>query len=80
MNSNIVNLQTKVASLDETLNGAESNPDSGLVAQVSALKETVGTFVSVPDKYSDIGSAITYLDNSVTAMDDRLRWHELAEN
>jgi len=79
MNADIVDLQTDVANLDEILNGTQADPDSGLIARVGALEETMGTFVPVADKYVDVGSAITYLDNSVTAMNDRLRWHELAD-
>lgn len=86
INSSIVQLQSDVSNLDEILNGTELEPDSGLVSRVDALEDTMGTFVAVPDNYLDVGSAISYLnnsitnlDNSVTAMNDRLRWHELAE-
>lgn len=77
MNSNISLLQTKVATLEEAINGTE-NID-GLEDRVSSLESTMGTFVPVPENYLDIGSAITYLNSSVTEINDRLRWHELGE-
>ena len=80
INADILELQGDVADLNELLNGTVADPDSGLVARVSALEDTMGTFVPVADTYITVGEAITYLDNSVTAMNDRLRWHELSEN
>lgn len=77
MNSNISLLQTKVATLEEAINGTE-NID-GLEDRVSSLESTMGTFVPVPENYLDVGSAITYLNSSVTEINDRLRWHELGE-
>ena len=77
MNSDIVLLQEKVGALEDLLNGDEN--DDGLSARVSALESTMGTFTPVVDKYVDVGSAISYLNNSVTEINDRLRWHELSE-
>ena len=74
INSNISVLQTKVGNLEDALNGA-----NGLEARVSNLESTMGTFTPVEGKYLDVGSAISYLNNSVTEMNDRLRWHELGE-
>jgi len=37
----------------------------------------MGTFVPSEGNYLDVGSAITYLNTSVSEMNDRLRWHEL---
>ena len=71
MNSSISVLQTKVASLEDALNGTENT--DGLEARVSSLETTIGTFTPVESKYVDVGSAITYLNNSVTEMNDRLR-------
>lgn len=77
INSNISLLQTKVATLEDAINGTE-NID-GLEDRVSSLESTMGTFVPVPENYLDVGSAITYLNTSVTEINDRLRWHELGE-
>ncbi len=77
MNSDIVLLQEKVGALEDLLNGDEN--DDGLSARVSALESTMGTFTSVPGKYLDVGSAISYLNENVAEMNDRLRWHELSE-
>ena len=74
INSNITVLQTKVGNLEDALNGA-----NGLEARVSNLESTMGTFTPVEGKYLDVGSAISYLNNSVTEINDRLRWHELGE-
>lgn len=74
INSNISVLQTKVENLEDALNGA-----NGLEARVSNLESTMGTFTPVEGKYLDVSSAISYLNNSVTEMNDRLRWHELGE-
>ena len=59
------------------LNGDENT--SGLEERVADLETAMGTFIPVEGKYLDVGSAITYLNNSVTEINDRLRWHELAE-
>lgn len=67
-------MQTKVENLEDALNGA-----NGLEARVSNLESTMGTFTPVEGKYLDVSSAISYLNNSVTEMNDRLRWHELGE-
>ncbi len=80
INANIVELQTDVANLDELLNGTTEHPENGLVARVSALENTMGTFVPSEGKYLDVGSAITYLNTSVSEMNDALRWHELGTN
>ena len=77
MNSSITILQGKVADLEELLNGDANT--TGLEERVSNLEDTMGTFVSVPNKYVDVGSAITYLNSSVTEINERLRWHELNE-
>ncbi len=74
MSSDISVLQGQVADLEELLNGDGST--DGLAARVSNLETTMGTFTPVQDKYLDVGSAITYLNNSI---DERLRWHELGE-
>lgn len=74
INSNITVLQTKVGNLEDALNGT-----NGLEARVSNLETTMGTFTPVEGKYLDVGSAISYLNTSVTEMNDRLRWHELGE-
>jgi len=74
INSNITVLQTKVGNLEDALNGT-----NGLEARVSNLESTMGTFTPVEGKYLDVGSAISYLNNSVTEINDRLRWHELGE-
>ncbi len=77
MNSNITILQGKVEALENALNGTE-NVD-GLEDRVSALESTMGTFTPVQGSYLDVGSAIDYLNTSVTEINDRLRWHELGE-
>jgi hypothetical protein len=77
INSNITLLQTKVGNLEDIINGTETT--EGLEARVSNLETTMGTFTPVAGSYVDVGSAITYLNNSVTEMNDRLRWHELGE-
>ena len=77
INSNITLLQTKVGNLENIING--TNMTEGLEARVSSLETTIGTFTPVTGSYVDVGSAITYLNNSVTEMNDRLRWHELGE-
>ncbi len=77
INSNIVTLQGKVADLEDLLNGDENT--SGLEERVADLETTMGTFTPVEGSYLNVGSAITYLNNSVTEINDRLRWHELAE-
>ena len=77
INSSISNLQDQVDTLEETINGTENT--DGLVDRVSALETTMGTFTPSQGKYLDVGSAITYLDASVTEINDRLRWHELGE-
>ena len=71
MNSDIIDLQTRVDTLEDLLNGDE-NAD-GLADRVSALEDTMGTFTPVPDTYLDVGSAISYLNSSVTEINDRLR-------
>jgi hypothetical protein len=71
MNSSITLLQTKVASLEDALNGTENN--DGLEARVSNLESIIGTFTPVENKYVDVGSAISYLNSSVTEMNNRLR-------
>ena len=83
INSSITLLQTKVETLEDALNGA--NGEDGLISRiedlessVSNLQTTVGTFVAVPGTYSDIGSAITYLNDSVSEISDHLSWHELS--
>ena len=77
INSNISLLQTKVGNLEDIINGTDTT--EGLEARVSSLETTMGTFTPVEGKYLDVGSAISYLNNSVTEMNDRLRWHELRE-
>ncbi len=77
MNSDIIDLQTRVDTLEDLLNGDE-NAD-GLADRVSTLEDTMGTFTPVPDTYLDVGSAISYLNSSVTEINDRLRWHELGQ-
>ena len=77
INANIVELQADVANLEELLNGTTEHPENGLVSRVSALESTMGTFVPSEGNYLDVGSAITYLNTSVSEMNDRLRWHEL---
>ena len=76
INSSITVLQEKVASLEDALD--PENAD-GLEARVSNLESTIGTFTPVTGSYLDVGSAISYLNTSVTEMNDRLRWHELGE-
>ena len=71
MNSDILQLQSDVADLEELLNGDGVNP--GLEARVSTLETTMGTFTPVTGSYLDVGSAISYLNTSVTEMNDRLR-------
>lgn len=68
MSSDISVLQGQVADLEELLNGDGST--DGLAARVSNLETTMGTFTPVQYKYLDVGSAITYLNNSI---DERLR-------
>ncbi len=77
INSNISVLQTKVGNLENLLNGTDQI--EGLEERVSNLETTMGTFTPVENKYVDVGSAISYLNNSVVEMNDRLRWHELGE-
>lgn len=67
MNSNITILQGQVANLQDLLNGDEN--EDGLAARVSTLETTMGTFTPVEAKYLDVGSAITYLDNSITSIE-----------
>ena len=80
MNSNIIVLQEDVADLQELLNGTDGHPETGLASRVTALETSVGTFVPVQGKYLDVGSAITYLNNSVTNLTNCLQWHELGGN
>ena len=80
MNADIVQLQSDVGDLQELLNGTQAHPETGLAPRVTALETTMGTFTPVQGSYLNVGSAITYLNNSVTEMNDRLRWHELNEN
>ena len=84
MSSDITVLQGQVADLEDLLNG--DGTTDGLAARVSTLETTIGTFTPVQDKYLDVGSAITYLNNSmetietdVQTLNERLRWHELGE-
>ena len=77
INADILELQGEVADLDTLLNGTQADPDSGLVARVGELESTIGTFVPVTGSYVDVGSAITYLNDSVKSIDERLKWHEL---
>jgi len=77
INADILELQGDVADLNTLLNGTQANPESGLVARVGAIETTMGTFVPVTGSYVDVGSAITYLNDSVDSIDNRLRWHEL---
>ena len=79
INADILELQGDVADLDTLLNGTQADPDSGLVARVGALESTMGTFVPVTGSYVDVGSAITYLNDSVKSINERLTWHELDE-
>ena len=83
MNVSIALLQEQVGDLEDLLNG--TNETNGLVERVETLETSVdglesvvGTFVAVPDTYSTVGSAIAYLNTSVTEVNDRLRWHELS--
>lgn len=71
MNSDISVLQTKVANLEDLMNGTEQT--DGLEARVSSLETVVGTFIPVENKYENVSSAISYLNSSVTEMNDRLR-------
>lgn len=77
MNSNITILQGKVEALENALNGTEQT--DGLETRVSNLESTMGTFTPVEGSYLNVGSAIDYLNTSVTEINDRLRWHELGE-
>lgn len=77
INANVIELQSNVGDLQELLNGTTEHPENGLVSRVSALENTMGTFVPVEGKYLNVGSAITYLNTTVSEMNDRLRWHEL---
>jgi len=77
MNADIQDLQSRVSSLENVINGTESIP--GLEERVSTLETTMGTFTPVEGKYLNVGSAISYLDTSVTEINERLRWHELSE-
>lgn len=80
MNSNITILQEDVADLQELINGTVEHPETGLVPRVNALETSMGTFVPVQGKYLNVGSAITYLNNSVTTLTSCLQWHELGGN
>ena len=71
MSSDISTLQGQVADLEDLLNG-DANTD-GLTARVSTLETTMGTFTPVQGKYLDVGSAITYLNNSYTSIEERLQ-------
>ena len=75
MNQSIVNNTTKISNLEALLQG-----DNGLEARVSNLETTMGTFTPVQGKYVNVGSAIGYLNLSVDELNERLRWHELADN
>jgi hypothetical protein len=66
--------------LDEILNGTEAHPELGLTSRVIALENTVGNFTPVPSKYLTVGSAISYLDDFATTIDQHLRWHDLTDN
>lgn len=74
MNSNIVQLQSDVGDLQELLNGTQEHPENGLAPRVTALENTMGTFVAVPGTYNSVGSAINYFNSTI---DERLKWHEL---
>ena len=78
INADIQDLQSRVSDLEGIINGDSGNP--GLEERVSSLETTMGTFTPVEGKYLNIGSAISYLDTSVTEINDRLRWHELGES
>lgn len=74
MNSDIVQLQSDVGDLQELLNGTQEHPENGLAPRVTALENTMGTFVAVPETYNSVGSAINYFNSTI---DERLKWHEL---
>lgn len=78
VNADILDLQNRVSDLEDAIDGINGEP--GLEARVSTLETTMGTFTPVQGSYLDVGSAITYLNTSVTEINDRLRWHELSES
>jgi len=78
INADIQDLQSRVSDLEGIING--ENGDPGLEDRVSSLETTMGTFTPVQGSYLDVGSAITYLNTSVTEINDRLRWYELSES
>lgn len=74
MSEDITILQTQVGNLNSLLNDQD-----GLIDRVESLESTIGTFTPVQGSYLNVGSAISYLNTSVTEINDRLRWHELSE-
>ena len=74
-----VSLNRRVGNLEEILNGASSGSDLGLRTRVMDLEISMGKFQPKSPVYLDVGEAITYLDNSVTELNDRLRWHKFKE-
>ena len=80
LENNVGIVQSDVSNLDEILNGTEAHPELGLTSRVIALENTVGNFTPVPSKYLTVGSAISYLDDFATTIDQHLRWHDLTDN
>lgn len=79
MNNNITILQTDVQSLKDVINGTVTAHDSGLSKRVVKLETSVGTLTPIEGKYVNVGEAVNYFNQSITSINDRLRWHELSE-
>ena len=76
----VMDVRSRVGSLEKIIKGSGSDTDLGLSARVSAIENTIGEFQPVSPNYLDIGEAISYFDTSITELNDRLRWHTLSEN
>ena len=70
-----VEIWDKIGDLQAILNGADGDSDLGLRTRVQQLEDTMGDFVPVPQQYLTVGSAIDYFNESITEINDRLRWH-----
>lgn len=76
MQGDITLLQTRVTNLENSMNSGGSNVN--LTNRVSALETAVGNLQMITTNYIDVSSALTSLSSEVTAINDRLRWHELS--
>ena len=75
----IIDVNRRVGNLEQLLNGPDFSGDTSLRSRVVNLETAVGNFQASEPKYVNIGEAITFFDNSITELDNRLRWHGLEE-